>query len=539
MNGERAEPDLLMRPSFQDRLENFADWLSDLSGWRRLLMALLFGALSATAFPPVYLLFFLPVAFAGLLWLLPAEAGKGRAFAVGWAFGTGHFLVGLYWIGIALTVDIERFGWLLPFPTLGLALGLGLFVGVVTLALQIIAWRGRGRVLLFVALWLLAEVVRGLILTGFPWNLMGSVWSFSAWTLQPLAWVGTWGLGAVTLLATASPVLLVGRRKVGFVFLSWGLLAVLLAAGAVRLGLAPPPGAEVVPEVQLRLVQPSIPQQDKWKRDLRRGHVYRQMQLSVQPGFENISHLIWAETAVPYFLNRQPDLRRSLAQVVPPSGRLLVGAPTLLLADEASAPLHELSDDQKTLYNSLFVLNRLGETEARYDKKHLVPFGEYMPLRSLLGFTKLTAGRSDFSSGTGAASLPVAGLPLAAPLICYEIIFPGQVVSRDGPRPAWLLNLTNDAWFGRSSGPHQHFAAARMRAVEEGLPLVRVANNGISAIVDPQGRVLGRLEQNQQAVLDGPLPKALPRTLFSYLGLGAAGLLLLIFFIPAWLLRRG
>ena len=525
-------------------LARIAVWLGALVGWRRLAVALALGGLSATAFAPIYLLFLLPPAFVGLLWLLAGAADKRRAFLVGWAFGAGHFLVGLYWIGIALTVDLARFGWLLPFPTLGLALALGIFIGLVTLTLHLIGWRGRGQVLLFVALWLAAEFLRGTLLTGFPWNLLGSVWSFSPWTMQSVAWIGTWGLGAVTLLAAVSPALLVGRARPGFVIFSWLLLLAVLAAGGLRLYFAPPMGSQVVPDVQLRLVQPSIPQQDKWKRELRRGHVRRQMELTVQPGFDKITHVIWAETAVPYFLNQQPELQRSLAQVVPPNGRLVVGAPTLLQGDPAN-PIDSATNpappagDSKTLYNSLFVLNRLGELEARYDKRHLVPFGEYTPFRSVLGFTKITQGSSDFSSGQGTGALSIAGLPLAAALICYEVIFPGKVVPRQGPRPGWLLNITNDAWFGESSGPYQHFAAARLRAVEEGLPLVRVANNGISAIVDGRGRVLGRLEQNEIAVLDGPLPVSLPPTLFSRLGVMTVFLILLLLLPPALWLRRG
>jgi apolipoprotein N-acyltransferase len=272
--------------------------------------------------------------------------------------------------------------------------------------------------------------------------------------------------------------------------------------GALRLATVPALGDETVDGVMLRLVQPNIDQASKWLPELRRGHIENQMRLSSGPGTEPasrpVSHVIWAETAVPFLLANEPELRSQLAGIVPRNGLLIAGAPRM---GDSGAPLR--------MWNSLHGLDETGAVVGTYDKHHLVPFGEYTPLRSVLGWLglgKLTIGGQGFSTGPGLVTLTLPGLPPFSPLICYEVIFPGRVVANN-PRPQWLLNITNDAWFGVSSGPYQHFASARIRAVEEGLPMVRVANSGISAVVDPYGRLLGRLRLNQAGVLDSPLPK--------------------------------
>jgi len=283
--------------------------------------------------------------------------------------------------------------------------------------------------------------------------------------------------------------------------------------GAWRLAAAPLPGSHAslaVPEVRLRLVQPSIPHALKWRSDQRAANLRLQAEMSLGPGHDDRTLIIWPETAVPYLLAAEPRLREELAALVPPGGYLVTGAPRV----DPERPDAEI-------WNSLHALDGSGQIAATYDKVHLVPFGEYTPLRSLLGLAKLTAGTRDFSAGPGLASLALPGVPPFSPLICYEVIFPGAVIppSGQGPRPRWLLNLTNDAWFGDSSGPYQHFASARIRAVEEGIPLIRAANNGISAVIDPYGRVVGQINLNDRGVLDAQLPEAAKqRTVYSYAG---------------------
>ncbi|MDH3473392.1 MAG: apolipoprotein N-acyltransferase [Rhodospirillales bacterium] len=490
---------------------------ASLAGWRRLVVAFLLGGLSAAALPPLHVVPLLWPAFAGLIWLLDGVRRGAGAFLTGWAFGAGHFLAGLYWVGIAFLVDVETYAAFLPLAVAGLALGMGLFPALAIWA----TWRGRRRGLsqAFVlgAAWLAVEWVRSWILTGFPWNLLGSIWVFSDAMVQLAAVTGVWGLSLITVVAAAAPAAL-GEPSEGPPLRRWAPIGLSLAilglawgGGAWRLAAAPGPGQQAVAGVRLKLIQPNIEQTTKWQPELRKQHVVDQMAMSRSSNDAGnrapATHVIWAETAVPFNISGEAELRQALAEAVPPGGLLITGAPRV-----------ERDNGQSRLWNSLHALSATGAIVGTYDKFHLVPFGEYVPLKWLLGFTKVTQGRLDFSAGPGPQTLTLPGLPPVSPLICYEAIFPSAVTA-DGARPAWLLNITNDAWFGTSTGPYQHLASARLRAVEEGLPLVRVANSGISAVVDSYGRVLERLALNTAGVIDSPLPEPLDgRTLFSRIG---------------------
>jgi apolipoprotein N-acyltransferase len=277
----------------------------------------------------------------------------------------------------------------------------------------------------------------------------------------------------------------------------------------------------MVDDVRLRLVQPNIPQALKWKQDLRYSHLLKLIELSRAEGQRPPTHVIWAETAVPYLLDRDPQARLAVAKAAPPGGLVITGA--VRTSPEGERPYQ--------VWNSLMALDEDGVIRAVFDKFHLVPFGEYMPMKSFLPLKKITEGSTDFSPGPGPLTIDLKGLPPVGPLICYEVIFPHEVTD-PGLRPAWLLNLTNDSWYGYSTGPFQHFAAARMRAVEEGLPLVRVANGGISGIVGPYGEVVASLALDTDGIVDGPLPKPLSNpTLYSKLGNGPWAVTLIILLI--------
>ncbi len=494
--------------------------MAGLRGWRRHGIAVLCGVVSAAALPPLNLVPILIPAFTGLLWLLDGTRRPRHAAVIGWSFGFGHMAAGLYWVGIAFLVDSARFGLIMPFAIAGLAAGMALFPAIAVYAMAVTGWRGPARVVLLATTWLVVEWLRSWVFTGFPWNLIGTVWDFSPAMLQLAAATGVWGLSWLTILAAAAPAVLPetgdrgspggpgreGRSGRVFIVTVFAMVGLVWAGGALRLQTAPALGTAVDSNVRLRLVQASIPQALKWAPERRRRNVDEQRQLSQRPELAPVqgpvqgpvpvpvTHIIWPETAVPYLLDRDPDLRRDLADIVPPGGLLITGAPRI--SDEA---------DGSRLWNSLQVLDGHGDIVATYDKHHLVPFGEYTPLRALLGSLKLTVGSTDFSAGPGPVTLTLPGLPTVSPLICYEAIYPGQVVAA-ADRPKWLLNITNDGWFGISSGPYQHFASARLRAVEEGLPLVRGANSGISAVVDPYGRIVGHLSLGQVGVLDAFLP---------------------------------
>jgi apolipoprotein N-acyltransferase len=286
------------------------------------------------------------------------------------------------------------------------------------------------------------------------------------------------------------------------------VLALFGGGGWLRLNMSVP--AEV-PGVLLRLVQPNISQADKWRPGLRDQHFMEHVRLSAATSGARPTHVIWGEAAVAFALDRDETRRRMAAAVAPANGLLITGVP------RAAAT----GGDVEQVFNSLLAIRPDASVAAVYDKAHLVPFGEYLPLRGLIPFKKLTEGTMDFSPGPGRMTMVLDGLPPLSPLICYEAIFSGAVT---GPpagerRARWLLNVTNDSWFGDSSGPHQHLAAAQLRAAEEGLPLVRVANTGISAVIDPHGRVQGRIDLNVKGVLDSPLPAAFDfRTPFNAAG---------------------
>lgn len=492
-------------------LSNAIAGLQGLAGWRRYLLAATLGALLATCHAPLYLWPVALVCFV-LLQLMLSECGKGwRCFLTVYAFAYAYFVAGLYWIGIAFFVDAERFALLLPLPVLGLPLLMALYPAVgVWLACRLADGNRAWRLLLFAAGWTLGELVRAFAMTGFPWNLVAYVWADWPAAMQSTAWIGSHGLGLLTLLACGGVALALHPffpRRIRLAALLLPLsLALTIAAGAARLPAGP---IEMEPGIRLRLVQPSIPQTLRWVEQLRQKNVEQHIELSLRPADLPPTHIIWPETAIPYLLDEAEVLRQALARLVPPGGALISGG--IRRSFDA--------ENRLTLYNSMFALDRTGAIAARYDKIHLVPFGEYLPFRNLLapiGLDKLAVGAVDFSPGKAEPALPLPGLPDARVLICYEAIFPDEMVPDDGSRPGILLNITNDSWFGQSTGPYHHFAASRMRAVEQGLPLVRAANNGISAIVDPYGRVLTRLGLNEVGVVDGPLPAALRPTPYAH-----------------------
>ena len=485
---------------------------------KRLGGALFLGLLTALAMPPVHVVPVLVPAFVGLVLLLDTAGGWRQGLFLGWVFGFGFFAGGLYWITEAFLVDIERFGWMAPFALVFGAGALAIETAVAAALYVRLRPKGWYRIVLFPALWTLSEVFRGWAFTGFPWNLMGSAWAAWDAPLQIASVIGVFGLSALTVLAAAAPVVLFdpeasSKRRRAVAALSIVIPIALFAHGALRL----PTTWTEAGLASLRLVQPNIIQAEKWKRELRAGHVAKQIRMSLgDDGTGSVNPppddalVIWAETSVPFGLPLQSDVVAALGQAVPKSGKLIVGAPRPIRQAERPWPV----------FNSVFVFGSRGTIEQVYDKHHLVPFGEYLPLRRFLqplGIDKLAQGLGDFSPGPGPRTLELDGYPDVGVLICYEIIFPDAIVSSD-KRPEWLLNMTNDAWFGTSAGPYQHYVAARLRAVEQGLPVVRVANGGITAVIDPFGRESGRLDLGRQALLDMALPPPLSPTPFTRFG---------------------
>jgi len=499
--------------------------------------ALAAGAISAFAFAPVYAVPLLLVAIPTLLWLAVTSDRARTAGLVGWWFGLGHFAVGSYWIIESFANQPAVPNWQGPPAVLALAAYLALYPALACAFTRHWPRPGIAGLIIFAAAWGGAEWLRGHLLTGFPWNPLSAVWSSWPAMMQPLAVMGSYALSLLTALLSAAPALLLPRfggwranRKWLIVLLAG--LALWAGFGAHRLDRhGEMPKADLV----LRLVQPNIPQREKWQDELRRQHFadyIAQSEMLSAPEARLL--VVWPETAVTdYYFDRQPSRRALAARMLPDGGYLTTGAPRVL----------EAPSGETALANSLLVLDDDGRLQARYDKQHLVPFGEYLPFRDLLrplGLDKLAPGAVDFLAGPGPRTIEVDGLPAFSPLICYEVIFPGEVVFASGRRPAFLLNITNDAWFGNGSGPYQHFAQARMRTVEEGLPLVRAAQTGISAVVDPLGRVQARIGLERRGTIDALLPAALSKpTPYAKFGDISFAILLLLSMLVIILTRKG
>lgn len=495
------------------RAESAATWFRSCVGRGRLAVAAGLGAVSALGFAPFYAWPLLFLTFPALVWLIDGAVYTRRpwftAALTGWAFGFGFFLVGLHWIGFAFVVDSDRHAWLLPFVAVlfpgGLALFFALAAGVARLR-----WAGWARVFVLAAALAAVEWLRGHILTGFPWNLPGYVWSGTDAMFQVASLVGIYGLSLATLIAFLLPAAIVdadGRRSNARWMLALPpmLLAGLLLFGWIRL---PAEAAPVNTDVAVRIVQPNVPQTEKWKPEFFQRNWQVLIDQTRRPGLESRTVVIWPEAAPPLALLEQPDALQVVAMALPDRTTLLTGT------------IRIERGEKSRYFNSMAAVSGAGQILATYDKAHLVPFGEYLPLYSLLeplGVSQITGGGQGYTEGSGVRTLTIPGLPAFSPLICYELIFPGEV-SVPGQRPEWLMTMTDDSWFGPWTGPYQHLGIAKVRAAEEGLPVVRAANTGVSAIIDPYGRITDSLGLDRTGVLDANLPRPLGATLYSVVG---------------------
>ena len=456
--------------------------------------ACVLGAILAAALPPFYQLWALFLAFSGLMLLIAGTGRLRKLAAIGYWFGFGYFAVGFYWIGNALLVDMVKTGWLYP---LVLLLN-GAFFGLFTIIPAAATKYGRNlaaKMLLFAAFWCLSvEWLRSFILTGFPWNPISSVLTFSPTMLQILSVLGTYGTSLILVLIAMLPaVWLVNPTKLRSISLPAALLALL---GIWQFGEYTLDKRVYVPEghsIIVRLVQPSIPQTLKWDKTVLEENLQKYVDLSREKDNSYISFTVWGETAYPYDLLYDEVHKRKLATAVPPYGYLITGF------------LRRVDDGYNyTPYNSFGVINKQGELVGWYDKSHLVPFGEYIPLRQYLPeWVRPVANVvAEFGRGEKFKTLQVGNYPEFAPLICYEVIFSDEIIKKGDKRPAWAVVLTNDGWYGMSAGPYQHLAAAQMRAVEEGISIVRSANSGISAVIDPYGEIIARIPLGESGSKD-------------------------------------
>ncbi len=522
---------------------NRAAWfIRELTGWQRVCAAFISGGLCALAMAPFFLWPVLFLSFPVLTWLIDGAVGPGKqpahseirsaaararsAAVVGWWFGAGYFLAGLFWIGEAFLVEADRFAWLMPFAVMLMPAGLALFYAAAAAAAALL-WRpGLVRVLALALTLSAAEWLRGHILTGFPWNVLGYALTWPLPLMQSAGLFGIYGLSLLAVLIFTVPAVALADAAAGRGRVRTGLAAALLAMLPLPLAWAygslqlAEPRSAPIEGVRLRLVQPSVPQRNKWRPEHQRDIFIDHINLSQRApdgrfdGLAGITHVIWPEAAMPFLPLDTPEALGAIGRMLPEGTQLLAGA---LRTDGAVSP----TQDARRAFNSLIAIDSDGRPTAIYDKVHLVPFGEYLPLKPLLerlGLQKLVGWRGGFSVGRSPRPLfEVAGLPPVSALICYEAIFPGAVVE-PGPRPGALINITNDGWFGETTGPHQHFHQARVRAVEEGLALIQVANNGITGVIDASGRVLASLGLNKRGAIDTDLPGPKPPPLYARFG---------------------
>ena len=506
-------------------MDSMAGW----GGTRRGLLAAATGALAAASLPPVGLwpaLFVAFPVFLGLLATAPLRHWRS-GFGLGWLFGLGYFVVTFHWIGFAFLVDAATYLWMMPFMLGALAGGMALYWGIAAVLARRLGESGLPLVLTFAASLGAMEWLRGHLLTGFPWAAPGLAADGMGGLAQAASVIGMTGLTVMIVLWAGLPFALLGRpsRAVrGVAVLMLLSLPVCWGLGAWRLADAV---TTFVPGVALRIVQPNVGQEQKWREDNARMIFDRLKALSSAPsalhpdGIASITHVIWPESAVPFLIGESDVARAELKPLL--GGRTVLITGSIRLG-EAAEP-----DGEVPVYNSIMVFDGDVNLVDVYDKWRLVPGGEFLPFESLLeplGFRKVVTVPGSFAAGPGPVTLNLPGLPPAGLLVCYEAIFPHDLVDPKH-RPGVLINVTNDGWFGKSTGPYQHLAQARMRSIEQGLPMIRAANTGISAVVDSYGRVLSALDLMAEGTLDSDLPASIAATSYAKFGdLMAAALMI-------------
>lgn len=477
--------------------------------YKKYIFPFFLGALTTLGFAPY---FWWPVVLGttALLFNKINKANIKEALTIGFWFGAGLGAFSMHWLTSALMIDNGRFTLLCPLVWIGFGLFFGIFWAI-PCGVSALYPAGIRRWLALTGAYVFFEWVRSWFLTGFPWNPLGNIWNWTT-VLQIASVVGVYGLSGITLLTFTTFGFGI-KKKLPWIMT--GIFVTLTGMGTLRLAET---DNQHIWGTHLRIVQPNIPQTLKWNPQKAHENTEKIIQLSKEKS-DHITHILWPESAVPYLLDVEIDERLNLMRAMPQGSVLITGA-----MREADPAYHNVA-------NSIFIMDDLTDIHSIYDKAHLVPFGEYMPFRDYLPLQKIIPITSDMIAGKGVMTKPVLKTLPASLLVCYEVIFSGQVVDKRN-RPAWIFNATNDGWYGQSNGPYQHFAMARMRAVEEGLPLIRAANTGISAIIDPYGRIVKSLPLGTEGVIDGDLPVALPPTLYAqggvWIPVGLALLLLIV-----------
>ena len=443
-----------------------------------------------------------------------------KVFTAGWCFGFGFFLAGLYWISFALLVDIDSFGWLIPFAVLIIPAILAVYVGLIALITKLLSKNKYQLVISFTCLWVIAEIIRVNILSGFPWLLIGYSLCLSDSMIQFASILGIYGLSLVTLCAVCPLYLLLNHYRKLDLFIVIGGFVIFVTNfcyGYHRLEISP----TNYTDTKIRIVQANIEQTLKWDTKQQTDNLLKHMNLS-KINNDNIDYVIWPESAITFHVSLDDQLQA--INILSKNSYLLTGG-------------IRINDTRKPsmIWNTIFVINSTGKIVDFYDKAHLVPFGEYIPLKNFIPVTKITHGTLDFTPGAVIKTIkPNHSLPSFSPLICYEAYFPENVILKE-QQPNFIVNFTNDSWYGNTSGPYQHLHMTRLRAVEQGMPVIRAANTGISAVIDSYGRITKKLSLNSSGVIDSYLPNMiiLP-TLYNRYGNLLISSILIIFLLLAY-----
>jgi apolipoprotein N-acyltransferase len=483
-----------------EHCREWAERIGLLRGWRRNAMAFIFGILATLTLAPFVFFPLLIFSFTGLICLMNGTSSRKRAFWDGWWWGWGFFISGMYWLNIALIMGISEFWWMIPEALFGLTGCAAVYSGLACWITAVVQAKGLSRLVVFSVALTGMEYLRGGVISDFPWNLIGYSFGFSDAALQLASVIGIYGLTWFAALLGVSFAAFGDRtipikRSTAFVTVVWAMFTVSLGFGEWRLhqDMRISESERYVEGVTLRLVQANISESRRLNAKDWKDIVREQARLTRSAGEENITHIIWPETAIPFVVVQDKPLAPGSLEGMP-DGKILIAG----------------GDHWKDgrVWNSVFAFNHDGHLLSVFDQKRLVPWGEFIPLHNLIPWTwvKPIVGRMDFSIGTGPRTLNLPGLPPFAPMVCYEVLFPDLASVPEYP-PQWLLAITNDGWFGISTGPYQHFEMARLRAIEQGLPLIIDGNTGLSASIDPFGRVLASLGLGKTGILDVKLPK--------------------------------
>lgn len=457
------------------------------------------GSLSVLAFPPYNLFFICFFTISFLLYSLEKSSSIKNSFFIGIAFGLGFLGFGLYWIANALLVDIQAYFWLIPIAIIFIPLILSIYYGLTCAFTHYFNLNKYVRILAFTSFWVIFEIFRTYLFTGFPWLLMGYSYGFSNNMSQLSSIIGVFGLSILAILTFSIPYILFNKTyySVWFVVIicSFNCLSLLFGITA----LSSYPG---ITNERLRIVQPNIYETVNWNNTKEKFYLEELISLSNKNISSNINYVVWPEIPVPYNLFNY-NLRNFITNKLPTN--------TTLIANSL-----RYDHDTHSLFNSAVIVKD-GEIIDYYDKSHLVPFGEYIPFKSIFPIKKITDGIIDFVAGKKIRTISIDNLKISI-LICYESFFPNQVIDSYS-RPNLIINLTNDVWYGNSSGPYQHFEMTRFRAIEEGIPIIRAANNGISAFIDKNGRISKLLALDDRGYIEQNIPfSSLNFTLYSKYG---------------------